>query len=117
MKYGLDDIDGYFDVNDQKSCLDGYFTAAELRRIADKMDELKPAEPPPRDPSKCRYCDNAPTKRLIWLKDKYGKPARIAVNWCGCDLQEALKRFWTSPYPVREGIDYEVQELVCDTPL
>jgi hypothetical protein len=63
MKYGLDDIDEYFSIEEEKSCLDGYFTAAELRRIADKMDELKKT---------CRYCDNKPTKRLIWLKDKYG---------------------------------------------
>jgi mevalonate pyrophosphate decarboxylase len=31
----------YYHIEDDESCLDGYFTAEELRRIADVMDELK----------------------------------------------------------------------------
>lgn len=61
---------------------------------------------------RCKYCDqNGATKTLIWLKDKQGRPARICVPWCGCDLQEALRRFWPNPYTVVEGVDYQIEEL------
>jgi hypothetical protein len=59
----------------------------------------------------CYYCDNVANKILIWLKDKGGNPTRRELNWCGCDLQIALKRFWVNPYKVVEGVDYEVEEL------
>jgi hypothetical protein len=111
MKFGLDDIDEWLEVFPDRSRLDGRFTAEQLRRIADKMDELKKAAETNVDGKTCRYCDNPPTKGLVWLKDKYGQPVRITVLWCGCDLQTALKKFWSNPYTVREGIDYEVVEL------
>jgi hypothetical protein len=57
---------------------------------------------------KCRYCDGEATKTLVWLKDKQGRPARIKLPWCGCDLMTALRRIWASPYQVIEGRDYEV---------
>jgi hypothetical protein len=57
----------------------------------------------------CHYCANQSTKTLVWLKDKNRQPARIRLPWCGCDLMAALKRFWPSPYPVQEGVDYEVE--------
>ena len=56
----------------------------------------------------CKYCENVATKTLVWLKDKRQCPARISGPWCGCDLQEALRRFWPNPYKVVEGEDYEV---------
>jgi hypothetical protein len=59
--------------------------------------------------TKCKYCDNPATKTLVWLKDKQQRPARIKLPYCGCDLMIALKRFWTKPYQVREGIDYEIE--------
>lgn len=37
----IDAIDEYVDLYSDRSCLDGWFTADELRRIADAMDELK----------------------------------------------------------------------------
>lgn len=36
----LENIDEYVDLYDNKSCVDGWFKAAELRRIADAMDEV-----------------------------------------------------------------------------
>jgi hypothetical protein len=60
---------------------------------------------------KCHYCPNEATKRVIWLKDKKQQPARISLPWCGCDLMEALKRFWPSPYQIVEGVDFEVGPL------
>lgn len=33
-------IDEYINLYSDESCLDGWFTAEELRLIADKMDEL-----------------------------------------------------------------------------
>jgi hypothetical protein len=35
---------GYVDLYSDKSCVDGFFSAEELRTIADKMDELKALE-------------------------------------------------------------------------
>ncbi len=60
---------------------------------------------------KCRYCDNPAVKTLVWLRDKRGRPARIQLPWCGCDLMVALRRIWGFPHPVHEGADYEVEEL------
>ena len=37
----LGDIHEYFYLDDDKSSLDGWFTAGELRRIADAMNEVK----------------------------------------------------------------------------
>lgn len=39
-----DSIHEYVRINSDSSCLDGWYTAEELRRIADKMDELKEKE-------------------------------------------------------------------------
>lgn len=64
-------------------------------------------------PTKCHYCENDATKTVVWLKNRRQEPARIKLPWCGCDLREALKRFWPSPYPVYEGTDYEVEAEVC----
>lgn len=61
-------------------------------------------------PKKCHYCENPASKTLVWLKDKSGADARIRLPWCGCDLMVALKRFWASPYQVREGIDYAIDK-------
>jgi hypothetical protein len=47
---------------------------------------------------KCHYCEEPATKNITWLKDRRQRPARITLPWCGCDLMEALKRFWISPY-------------------
>lgn len=58
---------------------------------------------------KCHYCEQQTEQEIVWLKNKFGEPARIVLPWCGCDLNTALKRFWKYPYPVREGIDYEIQ--------
>lgn len=67
-------------------------------------------DPAVRNEAKCHYCDNPATKFVIWLKDKHGQPARtkMRISWCGCDLTEAMKRFWPNPYTVRLGVDYEV---------
>jgi len=67
-------------------------------------------EPEPVE-TECHYCDNTADRRLVWLKDKQGKPARIEVLWCGCDLQVALQRIYPRPHHVREGVDYEVTSL------
>lgn len=60
---------------------------------------------------KCKYCENTADKHVVWLYDKNHRPARIQVPWCGCDLMTALKRFWQSPYQIREGIDYEIIKI------
>jgi len=63
--------------------------------------------------TKCHYCANAAAKTLCWLKNKKGNPARIMLPWCGCDLMgpAAIQRIWPNPYPVVEGVDYEVLPL------
>jgi hypothetical protein len=33
--------DGYINLDANESCVDGWYSAADLRKIADKMDELK----------------------------------------------------------------------------
>lgn len=63
---------------------------------------------------KCHYCNNKATKSLVWLKDKRGFPARIRVNWCGCDLMEHLKKIYRNPYIVSQQLDYEVEEILED---
>lgn len=60
---------------------------------------------------KCHYCDNAATKTLIWLKDKKQHPARIKLPWCGCDLMQALKKIWQTPYQVIQDRDYDWETL------
>lgn len=40
-KAGHETLLNYFSLNYPKSCLDGDFTAEELRMIADAMEELK----------------------------------------------------------------------------
>ena len=35
----IDDIDEYVDLWPDRSCLDGWFSAEQLRRIADAIDE------------------------------------------------------------------------------
>ena len=37
----LEDVDEYKEISLPKSCLDGWFSADELRRIADVMDAVK----------------------------------------------------------------------------
>lgn len=59
---------------------------------------------------KCHYCDNESAKTLVWLKDKKQRPAEIKLPWCGCDLMVALRRIWRTPYLVREGVDYRVED-------
>lgn len=58
---------------------------------------------------KCHYCDQDATQYVVWLKDKQGRNARIALPWCGCDLMEALRKTWPCPYPVVQGTDYEIE--------
>ena len=65
--------------------------------------------------NQCHYCSNKATKYLIWLKNKRQEPARIKLAWCGCDLMVALRKFWYSPYQVREGIDYEIEQIKSDS--
>ena len=65
---------------------------------------------------KCKYCENKAVKRVVWLKDKRGQPARISLPWCGCDLMVALTRFWPCPYQVVEGVDYEIVSLDPPSP-
>lgn len=55
---------------------------------------------------KCHYCDKIAIKKLIWLKDKYGNPAKISVFWCGCDPQNIVKNIYKNPYFVKENVDY-----------
>ncbi len=66
-------------------------------------------EPLPKEAAECHYCENKATKKVVWLKDKNGNPARIALPWCGCDLMEALTHFWGQPYQIVEGIDFIVE--------
>lgn len=63
--------------------------------------------------TKCHYCENDATKTVVWLYDKYKDPSEIKLPWCGCDLTKALRRFWSSPYPVVEGVDYRVEAKIC----
>ncbi len=63
--------------------------------------------------TQCHYCDKDAVKTLVWLYDKNQEPAEIKLPWCGCDLMTALKRFWGSPYPVAEGVDYRVETKIC----
>lgn len=58
---------------------------------------------------KCHYCDNESVQTLVWLQDKNGDPAQIRLPWCGCDLMTALKKFWSHPFPVREGTHYRIE--------
>lgn len=60
---------------------------------------------------KCHYCDNQAVKMLVWLKDKTGRKSIIRLPWCGCDLMTALKKIWPTPYPVKEGVDYAIDEV------
>jgi hypothetical protein len=60
----------------------------------------------------CKYCNREAKKLVVWLKDKYGKPAEIKLPYCGeCDLTEALKRFWDNPYTVIDGVDYRIGKM------
>ncbi len=65
-------------------------------------------EEPTPPPVKCHYCDNQATQSVIWLLDKRGRPARIKLPWCGCDLMVAIQRFWAHPYQIVEGVDYRI---------
>jgi len=65
------------------------------------------------DKTQCHYCENDATKTVVWLKGKDHMPARIKLPWCGCDLMEALRKIWGSPYQVVEGVDYEVEAEIC----
>lgn len=60
---------------------------------------------------KCHYCDNQAIQILVWLKDKSGQKAIIRLPWCGCDLMEALKKIWKTPYQVQRGVDYEIDDV------
>lgn len=62
----------------------------------------------------CHYCSNRAKQNVVWLKDKRGKPARIILPHCGCDLMEAIRQFWPDPYPIQRGIDYEIEPLPED---
>jgi hypothetical protein len=61
----------------------------------------------------CRYCPKEATRLVVWLKDRWGTPGvEIKVPYCGeCDLTEALKSFWSNPYPVVEGRDYRFGKM------
>lgn len=63
--------------------------------------------------TKCHYCENNASKTLVWLYDKNRNPSRIKLPWCGCDLMAALRKIWSSPYPVVEGSDYEIESGIC----
>lgn len=61
---------------------------------------------------KCKYCNEAATKTLVWLYDRHQQPARIEVPYCGgCDLMTALRKIWPNASPVSEGIHYEICPL------
>lgn len=65
---------------------------------------------------KCKYCEKPAIRKVVWLKDKQGNPASIRVPHCGCDLMAALRKFWANPYPVKEGVDYDVEPLSVSPP-
>jgi hypothetical protein len=93
----------------------GSLTVAELDQIlvdvhAARVRQLSGENRPKAKPRTCKYCENPATKTLVWLKDKGGRPARIRLPWCGCDLMTAFRRFWMNPYQVVEGRDYQVEE-------
>jgi UDP-N-acetyl-D-mannosaminuronic acid transferase (WecB/TagA/CpsF family) len=60
---------------------------------------------------KCRYCDKKATQKVVWLKNKYGEPATIRVNHCGCDLMKALTKIYGNPYPIEKDVDYRIEAL------
>lgn len=61
----------------------------------------------------CHYCEKASVQSVVWLKDKRGRAARIVLPHCGCDLYEALKRFWPEPGAIFDGIDYMIEPLTA----
>lgn len=40
-EYGFNDERDYIDLYEDSSCLDGWFTSTQLRRIAEAMDDCK----------------------------------------------------------------------------
>jgi len=63
---------------------------------------------------KCHYCSGEAKQYVSWLQNKRGESVplgKIKLPHCGCDLYEALRRFWPNPYMVYENVNYKFLPL------